>query len=87
MTGAGEGYSAPMTGQIGKGMAGAARVGVVVLMFLVVPVGVWWLAAPMISDLPLSEDIRRLLMLSVLATVAFGGASGLLVLKGMAEEP
>ena len=76
-----------MVGRLGKNAAGGARVAVVLVMFLVVPVSVWWIATPLISDLPLSDDIRRLLTLSVLATLAFGGASGFLVLKSMAEEP
>lgn len=68
-------------------LSGVARVVVVLTMFLVVPVGVWWVAMPLISDLPLSDSVRRLLTFAVLGTLAFGVASAFLVLKGMADEP
>ena len=68
-------------------LAGVARVAIVLVMFLVVPVGVWWIAMPQITSLPMSESVRRLMVFAVLGTLAFAVASAYLVLKGMVEEP
>ena len=69
-----------------KAGPGIRRV-VVAIAFVGIPVGVWWSATPMISKLPMSDDIRRLLMLSVLATLAFGLSAGVLVWRDLDREP
>ncbi|MEZ4316481.1 MAG: hypothetical protein R3F61_03220 [Myxococcota bacterium] len=60
---------------------------IVVIAFLVVPVGVWWAAMPMISTLPLPPAIQTLLTWAVVGTALFGAASGVLVWRDLDAEP
>lgn len=60
---------------------------IVLLAFIGIPLGVWWIASPMIQKVPLSEGYRGLMMMMVFATVAFGGTSAWLVWRDLADEP
>lgn len=73
--------------QIGRSLQSVTGVAIVVAAFVVFPVGVWWIASPMIASLPFADETRWLLFSSVAATLALSGASAVLVLKAMAEEP
>lgn len=59
----------------------------VLVFFLVIPVGVWWIASPLIANLPLDESYRGLMNLFVFATIAFGLTSIFLVWKDLDAEP
>lgn len=73
--------------QLGRAVQSVWGVVAVVVMFGIFPVAIWWIASPMIQTLPFADETRWLLFTSVLATLTLSGASGFLVLKGMAEEP
>ena len=59
----------------------------VIAAFVGVPVGIWWAASPMIGSYGMSDDVRWLLNLSVMATMAFGLAAGVLVWRDLDREP
>ncbi len=65
----------------------AIRRVLVVVAFIGIPVGIWWAASPMIGTLSMSADIRWLLNLSVMATMAFGLSAGILVWRDLDREP
>lgn len=76
-----------MIARLTRSMAITTRVVLVVGSFIGLPLLVWWIASPMIASLPLSTGNRTMLSTFVLATVTFGGVSGFLVLRDLAEEP
>jgi hypothetical protein len=59
----------------------------VIAAFVGVPVGIWWAASPLIGSLGMSDDVRWLLNLSVVATMAFGLSAGILVWRDLDREP
>lgn len=64
----------------------AGRV-LVVVFFLVIPVGVWWIASPLIMKLPLDDEYRGLMNFFVLASMIFGLTSMAMVWKDLDGEP